>query len=184
MIETAHEFAIEAPLPSVWDYVRDMERWAALFPGCRECQVIDERRSRWVVKVGVGGLVRTVHVLVDVERWAGPEAVDFRYHLADEPVVGRGAYRARGLEAGRTAVTLSLEVEGSGAMAPLWEAMCRPLLPQLAATFAAALKEEIERRAGVAAPPSGRWARLRARLARWLARVGRRRPFDPRSAPR
>ena len=37
-------------------------------------------------------------------------------------------------------------------MAPMWEAMSKPLLPQLAKSFAEQLKAEIEKAAG--APPS------------------------------
>jgi hypothetical protein len=39
---------------------------------------------------------------------------------------------------------MRVQVSGSGAMAPMWEAMSKPLLPQLAKSFAASLKAEIE----------------------------------------
>ena len=94
MIETARSIAIDTDIGTTWDYVQDIRRWSNLFPGCESCTVIDDNDSRWVIKVGAGGLVRTVHVNVHVDRWAGPEHVDFSFRLEAEPVTGSGSYRA------------------------------------------------------------------------------------------
>lgn len=167
MIEAQHTVLIEASIENVWDYVQDIRKWANLFPGCRECKVIDEHDSQWTLKVGAGGLVRTVNVKVHVEQWDGPERVNFSYKLQGEPVVGGGAYVATRKGAHQTEISLKVRVEGSGPMAPMWEAVSRPLLPQLAKMFSGQLKAEIEKAVGIApvvAPRIG----LFARLARWL----------------
>jgi carbon monoxide dehydrogenase subunit G len=150
MIETAQTICIGAPIALVWEYVRDMQRWAKLMPGSQSCTVLDLHDSRWTLKVGAGGLVRAVNVLVHVETWSGPERVEFSYKLENDPVTGGGAYVASAKGPSETEVTLHLRVEGSGAMAPMWEAVCRPVLPQLAKAFAARLKAEIE--GSIAAP--------------------------------
>ncbi len=172
MISADHAIPIRAGIDEVWSYVKDIQQWAALFPGCRECIVIDDDNSKWLIKVGVGGLVKTVTVLVHVSRWQDPELVEFSFELESEPVVGSGTYRAGVLAQGETQVTLQVEVAGSGQMAPMWEAMCRPLLPQLAKSFANSLRAEIEQTTSAAAAPRpsvpgriaaffrGLWARL------------------------
>ena len=168
MIEAEHQLTIDTGIHQVWDYVQDISKWAVLFPGCRECEIIDEHNSKWVIKVGAGGMVKTVNVLVHVEQWDGPEGVDFSFELASEPVVGSGTYRASALGSQETAVNLTLRVEGSGQMAPMWEAMSKPLLPQMAKSFSNKLKTEIETAAGLAVEtkPS-----LLARLRHWLQRL-------------
>ena len=150
MIETEQTVVIDAAIDRVWDYVHDMRQWASIMPGYRECTVIDANDSRWTLKVGVGGLVRTVNVLVHVDQWNGPEKVDFTYKLEGDPVRGSGSYLARPKSARETEVALTVRVEGSGPMAPMWEAMGKPLLPQLAKGFASQLKEEIEKAAAAA----------------------------------
>ena len=147
MIETAHSLLIEAPIGTVWNYVQDMRRWAILLPGCKECIVENPQDSRWILKVGTGGLVRTVNALVHVDKWEGPGCVDFSYTLDGDPVEGSGSYIAaeKGLQ---TEVTLQVRVQGSGPLAPMWEAISRPLLPRIAKSFASKLKEEIEKCAG------------------------------------
>ena len=145
MIETDQSVLIDASICSVWEYVRDIRNWANLFPGCRECTVIDEFDSRWVLKVGAGGLVRTVNVLVHVDEWSGPDRVTFSYQLPGDPVRGGGCYVATRRSAHQTEVSLKVRVEGSGPLAPVWEAVSRPLLPQLAKRFAGELKTEIEK---------------------------------------
>jgi carbon monoxide dehydrogenase subunit G len=144
MIETEQSILIEVGIEGVWGYVQDIRRWANLFPGCRDCTVINAQDSRWVLKVGAGGLVRTVNVLVHVDEWDGPERVNFSYALEGDPVTGGGAYIASRTSAHETQVLLKVRVEGTGSMAPMWEAISRPLLPQLAKSFAKKLKADIE----------------------------------------
>ena len=151
MIDTEQRISINSAIESVWGYVNDIQKWASLMPGCRDCTVINPDDSRWTLKVGVGGLVRTVNVLVHVDQWDAPQQVRFSYKLEGDPVVGGGSYRASRKSAHETEVTLSVRVEGSGPMSPLWEAMSKPLLPQLAKSFAGQLKAEIEKAAAVPA---------------------------------
>ena len=165
MIEASHTVEIDSEINQVWSYVQDISRWATLFPGCRECEVIDDHHSKWIIKVGAGGLVKTVNVLVNIESWDGPERVLFNYDLEYEPVVGSGSYTAKSIAGGKTEITLHVRVEGSGQMAPMWEAMSKPLLPQMAKTFSGKLKTEIETAEGleVAAKPG-----LFAAFLQWL----------------
>src|SRR5271163_3075 len=129
MIEVERSVLINAGIDAVWHYVQDMQKWAALMPGYRECTVIDANDSRWTLKVGVGGLVRTVKVLVHVDEWHEPLRVNFSYRLEGDPVEGSGSYTALQKGTEETEVALRVTVAGSGPMAPMWEAMSRPLLP-------------------------------------------------------
>jgi len=176
MIETEQAVLVEAPNADVWSYVQDIRRWASLFPGCRECTVIDDNDSRWVLKVGAGGLVRTVNVRVHVDEWAGPNRVRFTFKLEGEPVDGHGTYIGKVIGARQTEVSMKVAVNGSGPMAPMWEAVSKPLLPQLAKTFAGQLKNEIELIAGVAPmprKPSPIFAIAAWLRQLWLALAGR-----------
>lgn len=173
MIETEQSVVIDVPIGGVWDYVKDIERWANMMPGLQNCEIIDENDSRWTLKVGVGGLVRTVKVLVHVDAWDGPERVTFSYKLEGDPVKGGGCYVASAQGADTTGVTLQVRVEGTGPMAPMWEAMGRPLLPQFARAFADQLKGEIEKAAGVVAPQGAETAAKRSVLAAIVERLRR-----------
>ena len=105
MIETARSITIGTDIGATWDYVQDIRRWSNLFPGCEHCDVIDDHDSRWVIKVGAGGLVRTVHVQVHVERWAGPWPAEERWW---DPEAARRRARFQMVAGGR-AFLLALE---------------------------------------------------------------------------
>lgn len=177
MIETQQAVVVNAPIDGVWTYAKDMERWASIMPGFQECQLIDEDNSRWILKVGVGAMVRTVKVRVHVERWAGPEEVDFSFELEGDPVKGGGSYRAEARSPNETDVNLHVRVEGSGPMAPMWEAMGGPVLPKFARGFAEQLRDKIEEAVGVlpvhTSAPAASSSSLLARLADWLRGVWR-----------
>ena len=170
MIETTQRVPVGVAIDRTWDYVRDIRRWAELMPGLQDCEIIDEDDSRWILKVGVGGMVRTVKVDVHVDEWDGPERVFFSFKLQGDPVKGGGSYLATPTGPDTMEMTLSLQVEGSGPMAPMWEAMGGPMLPKFAKSFAEQLRDRIEAIAGGAtleelnAPKPGLWARFMA----WL----------------
>lgn len=144
MIETTQSVPVNTAIGTTWEYVRDIRRWAELMPGLQDCEIIDDDNSRWVLKVGVGALVRTVKVLVHVEEWAGPERARFSFKLQGDPVTGGGSYEATATGSDAMEMTLSLRVEGTGPMAPMWEAMGAPLLPKFAMAFARQLAEGVE----------------------------------------
>jgi len=172
VIEAQHTTTVEVPLRRVWDYVVDIGNWAQLMPGLQEFQLIDADNSRWILKVGVGGMVRTVKVAVHVEEWAGPERARFSFKLEGDPVQGGGTYTAAAL-GGQTEFTLAIQVVGSGPVAPMWEALGRPVLPTFVKAFAGQLKAKIEENAGgsdtpaTVALPSARPSLL-ARLLGWF----------------
>jgi carbon monoxide dehydrogenase subunit G len=176
MIETQPTITIDADIRRVWDFARDIRRWAGLMPGMQDCTVVDDDNSLWVLKVGVGGLVRTVKVMVHVDQWDGPERVFFSYKLEGDPVQGGGSYLATEKGPQQTEVALNVRVEGTGPMAPMWEAMGRPLLPQLAKGFAQQLKAEIEKNTAKSAPQIARATEAPsgfAAIGNWLRRVWR-----------
>jgi carbon monoxide dehydrogenase subunit G len=152
MIETEQSVTIHDGIGNVWAFARDIRGWASLMPGMQDCEVIDDDNSRWTLKVGVGGLVRTVKVDVHVDQWDGPSRVFFTYKLQGDPVQGGGSYYATETGRNETEVKLRVQVVGSGPMAPMWEAMGKPLLPQLAKGFADQLRERIEQQAAEVAP--------------------------------
>lgn len=165
MIDTEQSIIIDAPLERVWDFASNIDAWAQLMPGLQTCDVLDADHSRWTLKVGAGALVRTVKVAVTVERWAGPEEVDFSYKLESDPVQGGGTYRAKAVNAHQTELSLAVRIEGTGPMAPMWEAMGRPLLPKFARGFTEQFKEALEQQ-----QPTPRPSPL-ARLLAWLRRL-------------
>ncbi len=176
MIETTQTVLVDAGIDTAWVYARDIERWAEIMPGFQSFTLESEDDSRWVLKVGVGGLVRTVKVKVHVDRWAGPERVDFTYDVEGDPVQGGGSYLASPKGA-QTEIALNVQVRGSGPMAPMWEAMGGPLLPKFARSFAEQLKAGIEASAqpsgtllpaAASAAPSPPPPSAIARLAAWL----------------
>ena len=91
---------------------------SSIMPGYQTCEIADADNSRWVLKVGVGALVRTVKVQVQVLDWAGPERVDFSFKLEGDPVTGSGSYFATVKGATQTEMTLRVQVAGNGPMVP------------------------------------------------------------------
>jgi carbon monoxide dehydrogenase subunit G len=173
MIETEQTVTIRQAIENVWTFARDIRGWAGLMPGMQDCEVIDDDNSRWTLKVGVGGLVRTVKVDVHVDQWHAPSRVFFTYKLQGDPVQGGGSYHATATGRNETEVKLHVQVLGSGPMAPMWEAMGKPLLPQLAKGFAEKLRDRIEEQAASAGGPAPAASATETRPEGFFARLKR-----------
>jgi len=168
VIETEQTVRVACDIGRTWDYARDFAQWASIMPGYQSCEIEDADNSRWVLKVGVGAMVRTVKVRVHVEQWAGPERVDFSFRLEGDPVEGSGSYLAAPAEAG-TDMTLKVRVVGSGPMAPMWEALGAPVLPKFARAFAEQLRDRIEAANPPAAIPVSALRRgILTRIMAWV----------------
>lgn len=149
MIANEHRFVIGTSIDKVWNYVEDIKGWAEIFPGYQECVLIDDKHSQWTIKVSAAGVTRTDKVQVHVEEWSGPEQVLFRFDVDDLPVEGSGSYIASAKGPNETEVSLKVCIIGSGPMAPMWEAVGTPMLPEFVKAFANKLKNEIEFTTGV-----------------------------------
>jgi carbon monoxide dehydrogenase subunit G len=176
VIETEQTVAVARSIDDTWAYAKDFQRWASIMPGYQSCEIENEDNSLWILKVGIGAMIRTIKVRVHVKEWAGPRRVDFSFDVEGDPVLGAGTYHAVSTGPSQTDMTLRVQVEGSGPMAAMWEAMGRPMLPKFAKAFAEQLKDRIEAfdspaEAAVPMPVTG--GGLMARLrALWSALFG------------
>lgn len=173
MIETEQAVTVACDIDRTWAYAKDFERWASIMPGYQTCEIEDADNSRWILKVGVGALIRTVKVRVHVDEWAGPARVDFSFALEGDPVTGSGSYLASANPDGTTQMTLRVRVVGSGPMAPMWEAMGGPVLPKFARSFAEELKSRIEAANADAPAAAAPVAQERPGFLAWLGRLWR-----------
>jgi carbon monoxide dehydrogenase subunit G len=166
MIETDHQFVVEAPLGDVWSYVSDISNWASSMPGYQSFEETDDRHSTWVLKVALGALTRTMRLNVTIDDRREPEFISFSLEGANDPVGGRGSFAATPAGPRQTSVVVTLAIAGSGPMAGTMEAMSRPVVPRMTRAVSASLKQAIEGSAPAPAQRRRWWTRWRA----WLRR--------------
>jgi hypothetical protein len=89
------EYATSSRLPVevIWDFVRDMDRWAPFLTGYQSHEKQGADDSLWVLKGDVGVLSRTLKFRVHVTEWAGPSRVCFALEGVNEPLRGEGSFR-------------------------------------------------------------------------------------------
>lgn len=150
MLEARETIDLDAPLVDVWSYVSDIGNWARNMPGYQSFELIDERESLWTLKVGLGALVRTVGLRVEITEWDEPDHVAFRLRGITDPVEGHGTYDARAADDSETAVDVTLRLSGTGPMANAMEGMARPVIPRIVSGLTEAIKRDVESAVGAA----------------------------------
>jgi carbon monoxide dehydrogenase subunit G len=160
------------PIPVIWDFVREMDNWAAFVTGYQSHEKQSETESLWTLKGDLGVMSRTLGFRVEVLEWAGPERVRFAMQGLNEPMQGSGSFElARYEEAaaapapapkrgrveratpadagpgeGMARLTFRLEIRPGGPMAPMIDAMIAPLLAPAAENLAERILKTLEER--------------------------------------
>lgn len=169
MISTDHNFVVNAEIADVWVYVSDIGNWAASMPGYQSFEAVDELHSKWILKVALGALTKTVGLKVTITERREPEFISFTLTGETEPVEGQGTFVASPMQSSKTSVVVTLSIAGNGPMAATMEAMSRPVVPRMTRMVSESLKDAIELSVtGEIRQPQPR--RVRRRL-RWLWRL-------------
>jgi carbon monoxide dehydrogenase subunit G len=90
--EVEYSTTAKLPIGSIWEFVREMDNWAAFVAGYQSHAKQSETESVWILKGDVGVLARTVKFHVTVTEWAGPGRVSFTLKGLNEPMQGSGAF--------------------------------------------------------------------------------------------
>lgn len=127
MPEAEYATTSRLPIEVIWEFVRDMDRWAPFVTGYRSHRKEGERDSLWELRGDVGVLSRAVRFRVHVTEWAGPSRVAFALEGLNEPLTGEGAFRLE-REGGAGATTGATPPPRRGLLARWLEAIVRWLL--------------------------------------------------------
>ena len=104
MADTEYSTTTRLPREAIWDYVHEIDNWAAYLPGYQGHEKESDDDSVWTLKGDLGSLQRTLEIRVHVTEWAGPERVRFELKGLNEPVQGHGEFHIEAFpEAGSAA---------------------------------------------------------------------------------
>ncbi|MFO8010874.1 MAG: SRPBCC family protein [Dehalococcoidia bacterium] len=144
MPEVEHMEIVKAPLPTSWEFCRDMNNWVQFLKGYQKHEEKNEWDSVWWIKGDVGILARTVSFEVHIDEWIEQESVTFSMKGISESMTGKGALRMEAADNNTTKLTFYLEVKAGGLIGPMVNAVLGPVLKPIADDFAAKLKARLE----------------------------------------
>lgn len=103
MAETEFSTTTRLPAETIWDFVKDMDRWARFVAGYQGHEHEAEHDSIWTLKGDVGVLSRTLRFRVHVTEWSGPSRVAFTLTGLNEPMRGEGSFEMEPVREGEAA---------------------------------------------------------------------------------
>ncbi len=153
MAEVEYTASAKLPIETIWDFVREIDNWAAFVTGYQSHQKRSETESIWTLKGDLGVMARTLSFQVDITEWAGPERVRFEMKGLNEPMQGSGCFELSRYD----------EVGAAAAPAPA-RSLWRRALDVLARFFYRLVHGRVERATPAQAGPAEGMARLSFRL--------------------
>lgn len=99
MAEAEYVTRVAAPVARVWEFVHEMDNWAAFLRGYQSHEKQGERDSIWVLKGDVGAVTRTVKFHVHIDEWDAPARVRFTLRGLNEEMNGGGSFLLQPAEA-------------------------------------------------------------------------------------
>jgi len=121
MPEAIQTLRVALPPEAVWDFVKDMNKWAPMLTGYQKHTIVTETKSLWTLKGDVGILSRTVELEVNITEWAGPERVRFTLTGLNEPVSGEGQFEIRAIAAAGSAAAAAAPVAAAKPELSWWQ---------------------------------------------------------------
>jgi carbon monoxide dehydrogenase subunit G len=92
LADATYTTTTRVPLPTVWDFVQDMDNWGRFVTGYQKHEKQDDKNSTWTLKGDVGVLSRTLTFQVEIVEWNAPTKVAFTLKGVNEPMQGEGTF--------------------------------------------------------------------------------------------
>ncbi|OIU71863.1 CoxG family protein [Rossellomorea aquimaris] len=145
MADGFHEKLVDASIEKVWDFVSDLDKWAALVPGYMEHTIISDAESEWKFKVDAVLFRKKIHAKVEIKEWVKPGKVSFTLTGLNEKFTGSGSFQASRLSTHETIVRGRLSISPDSSMGKLITPMIERKVPEMTREFTNNVSDEIER---------------------------------------
>ncbi len=154
MAEVEYSTTAKLPVETIWDFVCEIDNWAAYMTGYQSHEKENADDSVWVLKGDVGAMTRTLKFRVHVTEWAGPERVTFELEGLNEQMSGDGEFVMQSYEDESAEATAATTRKG-------W---LQRAIEAVVRFFFRLFRGRVERAASADAGPGEGMARLRFRL--------------------
>ncbi|MBY0121773.1 CoxG family protein [Bacillus sp. S/N-304-OC-R1] len=138
-----HTKDLDVSIERIWDFVKDMDKWAPLVPGYIEHDILNERQSTWVFKGDIGIMQKTVKLKIDITEWIEPTRVTFKLSGLNENFSGNGYFEAESLPDHTTKMIGNLDITAGGMMGPMINAILKSFVPKTAEELTEAIGNKI-----------------------------------------
>lgn len=138
-----HTKELDISIERVWDFVKDMNKWAPLVPGYIEHEILNEKQSTWVFKGDIGIMQKTVKLKIDIKEWIEPTRVTFDLTGLNENFAGNGYFLAESKTSDQTSMTGNLDITAKGMMGPMINTILKNFVPKTAEELTEAIGNKI-----------------------------------------
>jgi carbon monoxide dehydrogenase subunit G len=138
-----HSKELDVSIERIWDFVKDMDKWAPLVPGYVEHEFLNEKQSTWIFKGDIGIMQKTVKLRIDITEWKEPTRVTFDLTGLNENFFGSGYFEVEPLSADHTRMYGNLDITAKGMMGPMINAILKSFVPKTAEELTEAIGNKI-----------------------------------------
>lgn len=138
-----HTKELDVSIDRIWDFVKDMDKWAPLVPGYIGHEILNENQSTWVFKGDIGIMQKTVKLKIDIKEWIEPTRVTFDLTGINENFSGKGYFEAEIISADHTRMIGNLDITAKGMMGPMINTILKSFVPKTAEELTEAIGNKI-----------------------------------------
>ncbi|WHY79090.1 SRPBCC family protein [Neobacillus sp. WH10] len=135
---------VDIPIEVIWDFIRDENNWAPLFPGYIQHEKINDRQISWEFKSDLGIMKKKVTLVIDIKEWNEPRKVCFELKRKNEKYIGEGYFEARALNKNKTRVSGYLEINATGPIGTLANSLLKKAIQINDEEVAVAISSKLE----------------------------------------
>ena len=143
-------FDVASPVDTVFDTLKSVRDIGLCVAGVKSVDLIDERRSTWRIEQRLGFMSRSFTLAAEITELHRPDRIGFSAVDNDVTVTGAVNLAPNGNQS--TQCKLQMEIEVSGALAPLVDLFAKGPQEALIRDTIANLRTKLEDTAGAGAP--------------------------------
>ena len=135
---------LDIPIEVIWDFIRDENNWAPLVPGYIQHEKMNDRQISWEFKSDLVVMKKKVTLLIDIKEWNEPSKISFELKRKNEKYIGEGYFEAKAINRNKTRVTGFLEINATGPMGTLANALFKKAIQITDEEVAVAISSKLE----------------------------------------
>lgn len=130
MASASHKTSVAVKQQEVWEFVKNMEKWAKLVPGYREHKMISDTQSTWKFAGSVGKISKTVEVQIDITSIQEPTKISFNLTGLSDKFAGTGFFVAQSINEDNTEMEGHLDIKAGGIAGAVLNPLFLAVLPK------------------------------------------------------
>lgn len=130
MANHTHQATTASPQQTAWDFIKNMDNWAALIPGYLAHEMVSNDEVIWVFEADLGFIKKPVKLKIDIAERQEPSAIQFKLEGLSDNFTGGGHFKLAEVDGENSSLEGYLDISSGGLMGAMMNPILKTFVPK------------------------------------------------------